>query len=59
MFSYFFIVFGWGRIFQSAVDKSEVKCNPHSRPNFFPVNVSVLVAEADLGLLQHPRWSAL
>ena len=39
----FFIVFEWGRILESAMDKYEVKCNARLRPNYFSVNISVLV----------------
>ena len=37
-----FIVFEWGRILKSAMDKNEVKCNTKLRSNYFSVNVSVL-----------------
>ena len=35
-------VFNWGRIFENAIGKWEVKCNVKLRPNYFSVNVSVL-----------------
>ena len=38
----FFIVFEWGRISESAVDKEEVKRNEKLRFNYFSVNVSIL-----------------
>ena len=37
-----FSVFKWGRIFESAIGKWEVKCNLKLRPNYFSVNVSLL-----------------
>ena len=40
--SAFFIVFEWGRIFESAVDTLEVKFNAKLCPCHFSVNVSVL-----------------
>ena len=40
----FFIVFEWGRILESAIDKWEVKCNVKLCPNYFSVNVSVPAA---------------
>ena len=39
----FFIVFEWGRIFESVIDKQEIKCNAQSRPNYFSGKVHVLV----------------
>ena len=36
-------VFVYFLFLESAVDKSEVKYNPHSRSNYFSANVSVLV----------------
>ena len=38
----FFIVFEWGRILESAMDKQEVKCNAKLRNSYFSVNVLVL-----------------
>ena len=38
----FFIVFEWGRILKSEMEKNEVKCNTKLRSNYFSVNVSVL-----------------
>ena len=38
----FSTVFEWGRIFESAMDKSEKECNASLRRNYFPVNPSVL-----------------
>ena len=37
-----FIVFKWGRIFQNAGDRQELKCNLQSRPNYFFVSAYVL-----------------
>ena len=37
-----FIVFEYGSIFESAVDKQTVKCNLQSPLNYFSVNVYVL-----------------
>ena len=37
----FFIVFEWGRILESPIDKQEVKSNAELRRNDFSVNVSV------------------
>lgn len=34
---------GRDRIFESPVDKQEVKCNVKSRPDYFPVNVYALL----------------
>ena len=39
----FFIVFEWGRILDSAMNKWEVKCNAKLCRNELSVNVSVLV----------------
>ena len=39
----FLIDFKWVRIFESAADKLEVKYNVQSYPNYFSVNVYVLV----------------
>ena len=36
-----FIAFEWGRIFESAKDKWEVKCSPKLSQNYFSVNDSV------------------
>ena len=38
----FFIVFEWGRILESAMDKFKVKRNAKLCPNYFYVNVSIL-----------------
>ena len=38
----FIIVFEWGRILKSAMDKNEVKCNAKLRSNYFSLNVSIL-----------------
>ena len=35
-----FIVFEWDRIFESAIDKQEVKYNKQSCPNYFSRNFS-------------------
>ena len=37
----FFIVFEWGNILESAMDKLEVICNAELCPNYFSVNVFV------------------
>ena len=37
-----FFVFKWGRIFESAIGKWEVKSNLKLRTNYFSVNVSLL-----------------
>ena len=37
-----FIVFEWGRILESEIDKQELKFNVKLRPNCFSVNVSIL-----------------
>ena len=39
----FFIVFEWARILESAMHKKQVICNAEFCPNYFSVNVSVLV----------------
>ena len=39
------IVFQWGRIYESAVDKSELKCNAKLHPSYFSVNVNKLVVK--------------
>ena len=37
----FFIVFEWGSILETAMDKLEVICNAELCPNYFSVNVFV------------------
>ena len=38
-----FIVFEWGKIFKSTMNKQQVKCNAKLRLDDFSVNVSIVV----------------
>ena len=57
-FSAFFIVFEWGKILESVMDKLEVKYNVKLCPNYFPVNISVLAVVFRRQFLKNQQFQA-
>ena len=54
----FFIVFEWGRILKSAMDKNEVNCNAKLRSNYFSVNVFLLAIVFRQQILKNQKFQA-